>query len=67
VVCNRFVGRGNYQVFAKVWFSYFFVIGGQGYPQILVNLYWLGGLVLPLELIILTKLKNTIFVSHMCL
>jgi hypothetical protein len=34
----------------------FIVIGGQGCPQILANLYWLGGLVFPSEFLNLTKL-----------
>jgi hypothetical protein len=64
VVCNRFVGRGNFQGFVEVWFSDFLVIGGQGCPQILVKLYWLGGLVLPSEFLNLIKLQNKNFVSH---
>jgi hypothetical protein len=34
------------------------VIGGQGCPQILVILYWLGGLVFPSEFLNLIKLQN---------
>jgi hypothetical protein len=55
------VGRGNFQGFAEVWFS---VIEGQGCPQILVDLYCLGGLVLPSKFLKLTKLQNKKFVSH---
>jgi hypothetical protein len=67
VVCNRFVGRGNFQGFVEVWFSDFYVIGGQGCPQILVDLYWLGGLVFPSEFLKLTRLQNINFVSHVYL
>jgi hypothetical protein len=64
VVCNRFVGRRKLQGFAEVWFFDFSVIGEQGCPQILVKLYWLGGLVLPAEFLKLTMLQNKKFVSH---
>jgi len=37
-------------------FLFFLVIGGQSYPHILVDLYWLGGLVL--------NLQNINLVSH---
>jgi hypothetical protein len=45
-------------------FLIFLVIGGQGCPQILVKLYWLGGLVFPSEFLKLTRLQNINFVSH---
>jgi hypothetical protein len=58
------VGRGNFQGYVEVWFSDFSVIGGQGCPQILVKLYWLGGLVFPSEFLKLTRLQYRKFVSH---
>jgi hypothetical protein len=47
-------------------FLIFMVIGGQGCPHILVDLYWLGGLVFPSEFMKLTRLQNINFVSHIC-
>jgi hypothetical protein len=58
------VGKGNFQEFVEVWSSDFSVIRGQGCPQILVKLYWLGGLVLPSEFLKLARLQNKKFVSH---
>jgi hypothetical protein len=59
-------GKGIYTYFVEFYFVDFFVTRGQGCPQILVILYWLGGLVLPSEYLKLTKLQNKKFVSHMC-
>jgi hypothetical protein len=55
------VGKENFQEFAQVWFSDFFVIGGQDCSQILVKLYWLGGLVFPSGFSTLIKLQNINF------
>jgi hypothetical protein len=42
------------------------VLERQGCPQILVNWYLLGGLVLLSKFLKLIKLQNKNFVSHMC-
>jgi hypothetical protein len=46
----------KFQGFVEVWFFYFSIIGGQGCPQILVDLYWLGEVVFPLKFVKLIKL-----------
>jgi hypothetical protein len=50
---NIFVGRGNFQGFVEVWFSNLY-----GYPQILVKLFWLGGMGFPSRFLNLIKLQN---------
>jgi hypothetical protein len=47
---RQICGQRNFQGFVEVWFSIFLVIGGQGCPHILVDLYWLGGIGFPLDL-----------------
>jgi hypothetical protein len=59
VVCKKFVSWDLSQVF----FFSFVVLKGQGCPQNLVDLYWLGGLVFPSKFLNLTRLQNKTFVS----
>jgi hypothetical protein len=65
VVCNRFVGRGNFQGFVEVWFSDF-----SGYWRTRLSSYF-GEIVLvgrvgffSSEFMKLTRLQEQKFVSH---
>jgi hypothetical protein len=46
VLCNKFVGRGNFQVFVE-GLLIFLLLEDKVVLRFLVKLYWLGGLALP--------------------